>query len=95
MATAIASGIIALVLEANQALTWRDVQHLIVQSAEKKDLQAPDWRLNPMGKWFSRYFGFGLLNAGTMATSAMKWKSVPPQKVCHGKTNDGYSARLS
>lgn len=39
-ATAIASGIIALMLEANPDLTWRDVQHIIVNTANWEGLEA-------------------------------------------------------
>lgn len=42
----IAAGIIALLLEANPALGWRDVQHLIVQTSNKNNLNVNDPLLN-------------------------------------------------
>ena len=43
-----AAGIIALALEANPSLTWRDVQHLIVKTSQPHNLKAIDWRTNGM-----------------------------------------------
>lgn len=42
-AAPLAAGIFALVLEANPELTWRDVQHLVVQTAEKNDPNGASW----------------------------------------------------
>ena len=42
-AAPLAAGIFALVLEANPELTWRDVQHLVVQTAEKNDPSGASW----------------------------------------------------
>lgn len=58
-----AAGIIALALEANRNLTWRDVQHLIVETAKPKYLNALDWKTNGVGKRVSHAFGFGMMDA--------------------------------
>ncbi|MFM9159887.1 MAG: S8 family serine peptidase, partial [Dolichospermum sp.] len=42
-ATPLVSGVIALMLQANPNLTWRDVQHILVRSAEKNDPTNTDW----------------------------------------------------
>ena len=42
-AAPLAAGIFALVLEANPELTWRDMQHLVVQTAEKNDPKGASW----------------------------------------------------
>jgi len=44
-----AAGIIALVLEANPKLNWRDVQHIIVRNAKRANLRADDWKTNGAG----------------------------------------------
>lgn len=46
-ATPVVSGVIALILEANPALTWRDVKHILAMSATKVDLQTEAF---PAGK---------------------------------------------
>ena len=42
-AAPLAAGIFALVLEANPDLTWRDMQHLVVQTARKNDPDGHSW----------------------------------------------------
>merc|ERR1719204_1387025 len=77
-----AAGIIALVLEANPALNWRDVQHIIVRTSKKANLVADDWIVNAAGYNLSHAFGFGLMDAGAMVKLALNWKSVPEQMQC-------------
>ena len=48
-ATPLASGVIALMLEANQNLTWRDVQHILVNSARINDQSDSSWDVNGAG----------------------------------------------
>ncbi|CAG5112178.1 Oidioi.mRNA.OKI2018_I69.chr2.g6421.t1.cds [Oikopleura dioica] len=78
----IAAGIIALTLEANPNLGWRDVQHIIVQTSKPQLLTAPDWRTNGVGREYSHRYGFGLMNAGAMVELAETWRNVPPQRNC-------------
>jgi len=77
-----AAGIVALVLEANPSLTWRDVQHIVVRNAKKANLKADDWAVNGAGYNVSHAFGFGLMDAGEMVKTALKWENVPMQKQC-------------
>lgn len=81
------TGIIALALEANPELTWRDVQHLIVRSSRRyrfKDKYNPEykWKRNGFGFVFHPKMGFGLINALKMVTMAKKWKTVPEMISC-------------
>ena len=77
-----AAGIIALVLEANPGLTWRDVQHIIVRTAKRANLKGDDWRQNGAGYNVSHAFGFGLMDAGEMVALATEWKTVGEQARC-------------
>ncbi|CAH0588208.1 unnamed protein product [Chrysodeixis includens] len=82
-AAPLAAGIIALALNANPNLTWRDVQHLIVWTSEYAPLSAnPGWQINGAGLYFDVRFGFGLLNAGALVTMALNWTTVPRKHVC-------------
>uniref|UniRef100_A0A8C0UM26 Proprotein convertase subtilisin/kexin type 5-like n=1 Tax=Cyanistes caeruleus TaxID=156563 RepID=A0A8C0UM26_CYACU len=76
-----AAGIIALALEANPFLTWRDVQHIIVRTSRAGHLNANDWKTNAAGYKVSHLYGFGLMDAEAMVTEAEKWTTVPPQHV--------------
>ncbi|XP_061658032.1 LOW QUALITY PROTEIN: proprotein convertase subtilisin/kexin type 5-like [Syngnathoides biaculeatus] len=77
-----AAGIIALSLEANPLLTWRDLQHIIVQTSDTRQLAASDWQMNGAGHKVSHLYGFGLLDAEGMVLRAKRWRRVPPQSAC-------------
>ncbi|XP_050679377.1 neuroendocrine convertase 1-like isoform X2 [Leptidea sinapis] len=82
-AAPLAAGIIALVLQANPNLTWRDVQHLIVWTSEYTQLSAnPGWQMNGAGLLFDLRFGFGLLNAEALVVAALNWTTVPKKHIC-------------
>lgn len=78
-AAPLASGLIALCLQANPDLTWRDVQHLIVESAEPVDTSNSDWTLNGAGIPINHNYGFGQLDAVRMVSAALNWTPVGPQ----------------
>ncbi|XP_053341402.1 proprotein convertase subtilisin/kexin type 5 [Clarias gariepinus] len=76
------AGIIALTLEANPLLTWRDVQHIIVKTSRRAHLIAPDWYTNGAGNNVSHLYGFGLMDAEAMVKEAETWRQVPTQQTC-------------
>ncbi|XP_070599429.1 proprotein convertase subtilisin/kexin type 4 isoform X1 [Erythrolamprus reginae] len=78
----LAAGLIALALEANPALTWRDMQHLVVRASSPAHLQADDWVLNGVGRKVSHYYGYGLLNGGLLVEMAKRWQRTRPQRKC-------------
>lgn len=78
----LAAGICALALEANRALTWRDMQHIVVRTAKPANLQAPDWVVNGVGRNVSHSFGYGLMDATAMVRLARRWRTVPEQHKC-------------
>lgn len=79
----IAAGIVALTLEANPDLTWRDMQHIVVQSSRYEPLRHESgWIENGVGRNVSHKFGYGLMDAEAMVKTALKWKTTPPQVVC-------------
>ncbi|XP_054263949.1 neuroendocrine convertase 1-like isoform X2 [Macrosteles quadrilineatus] len=79
-----AAGIVALALQANPNLTYRDVKHLIVMSSEVAPLanNQGSWRRNAAGFWVSMDFGFGLMNAKRMVDLAKTWTTVPENRNC-------------
>ncbi|XP_077988454.1 furin-like protease kpc-1 [Glandiceps talaboti] len=80
--TSLAAGICALALEANQNLTWRDMQHIVVLTSRPKNLQASDWTENGAGYKVSHSYGFGLMDATAIVEYAETWVSVPEQNIC-------------
>ncbi|XP_066283512.1 endoprotease bli-like [Branchiostoma lanceolatum] len=81
-AAALGSGVIALTLSANQALTVRDVQHLIARTSNSNGICGKTWKTNAAGFRVSDYCGFGLLDAGKLTLLAATWRSVSEQVVC-------------
>ena len=61
-----AAGVIALILQVNPELNWRDVQHVTVRCAHNANLKANDWSTNAIGRNYSHSFGYGLMDAGCM-----------------------------
>ncbi|MBN3314109.1 FURI1 protein, partial [Atractosteus spatula] len=78
----LAAGIIALALEANRNLTWRDMQHLVVRTSRPAHLNTNDWKTNGVGRKVSHSYGYGLLDAGAMVTLARNWTNMGPQQKC-------------
>lgn len=75
-AAPLASGMAALMLSANPALTLRDVQHIFVQAAFQTDLDDPEVHETPAGLRVSHNTGYGLVNGGTALDLATRWKPV-------------------
>ena len=76
-ATPLVSGIIALMLEANPNLTWRDVQHILVESATVIDAGNADWTQNGVGKSINHAYGFGGVDAEALVLGAQNWVNAP------------------
>ncbi|OXA60857.1 neuroendocrine convertase 2 [Folsomia candida] len=83
-----AAGVFALALEANNKLTWRDIQHLTVLTSKRNSLFDAKgrfhWTMNGVGLEFNHLFGFGVLDAGAMVALSKEWKTVPARYHCEG-----------
>ncbi len=80
-AAPVVSGVVALMLEANPALTWRDVRLILAQSARKNDATNSEWTsgaLSPAGTayHFNHKYGFGVIDAQAAVTLANAWTNV-------------------
>ena len=71
------SGIAALILSANPALGYRDVQQILVCSARHFDLADPDLMTNAAGFAVSHNVGFGIPDAGEAVRLAKRWTNRP------------------
>ena len=76
------SGVIALMLEANPTLITRDVQHILVNTAQKNDPSSKDkngnskWQQNGVRRWVSYEYGFGAIDAAAAVQAAVNWTPV-------------------
>eukprot|EP00092_Neocalanus_flemingeri_P004458 GFUD01004797.1.p1 GENE.GFUD01004797.1~~GFUD01004797.1.p1 ORF type:complete len:1325 (+),score=279.92 GFUD01004797.1:106-4080(+) len=86
-----AAAIIALSLEINLELTWRDVQHIMVRTSRPGNLKALDWNVNGVNRRVSHSYGYGLMDAESMVKLARRWNSVPSQQSCEVTSPDYYT----
>ncbi|RYD84706.1 MAG: hypothetical protein EOP84_04770, partial [Verrucomicrobiaceae bacterium] len=75
-ATPVVSGVVALMLQKNPELGWRDVQEILVRSATKVQPSDSDWQTNGAGLSFNHKFGAGLVNAGAAVEMAGTWTNL-------------------
>ena len=78
------TGIFALVLEANPKLSWRDLQHLIVNTSKQIDETDGGWQRNGAGHLVNNKYGFGALDSAALVDAATSpgWKTATEHHVC-------------
>jgi len=80
-AAPLAAGIVALLLSQRPELTWRDVQHVLIRSAQPvEDYQGGEWITNAAGRQFSRKYGFGLITARAVLDVAKTYQPLSAQE---------------
>ena len=78
-ASPLVSGVVACMLEANPNLTWRDVQHIIADTARMNHPASVGWQQNAAGRYHSYDYGFGAVDAGAAVAAAATWTNVAPE----------------
>lgn len=73
------AGVVALMLEKNPALGWRDVQEILVRTARRVDAKHPDWQANGAGLYFNHRYGAGLVDAAAAVAMSGTWVNLGPQ----------------
>ena len=80
----IVSGVVALMREANTALTWRDVRLILAASARQNDASNTGWEQGALkyGSSTDRYnfnheYGFGMVDAKAATDLAVGWTNAP------------------
>ena len=80
-ATSLVSGVTALILQQNPELGWRDVQEILVRSAQQVDPEDPGWIENGAGFRFNHRYGAGMIDAAAAVGLAEAWINLGPQRV--------------
>lgn len=80
-ATPLAAGCIALMLQANPNLGWRDVMDILIRTATKNQPSDSGWATNGAGLSFNHKFGFGRVDAGAAVTSALSRTTMFPAEA--------------
>ncbi|SDX97736.1 S8 family serine peptidase [Lysobacter enzymogenes] len=87
-ATPTVSGVVALMLQANPKLTYRDVKYILATTARRihpdqpaataadGTVLVPGWTRNAAGYFFSNWYGYGLVDATAAVTRANNFKSL-------------------
>jgi len=93
-ATPVVGGVVALMLEANEGLTWRDVRAIIAETSKPIIIEVNDettknnnddatFGINAAGVGYSELYGFGIIDAKKAVSTAKKWNTeeqhVPPE----------------
>jgi Subtilase family/Proprotein convertase P-domain len=89
-AAATITGVVALMLEANPDLTWRDVRAILARTSRRVDAARastritlangelyeaePGWLRNGAGLWFHNWYGYGLADAAAAVKAAQTWR---------------------
>jgi len=80
-AAPLVAGVVALILQANPNLGWRDVQHIFVNTSVMTDPKDSDWHVNGAGFHHSHKYGFGIVDAAAAVEMAAHHVNLPPLKV--------------
>jgi subtilisin family serine protease len=81
-ATPTIAGVVALILEANPNLTWRDIKHILVTTSDKIDanrtaslsgISQYGWITNAAGYEHHNWYGFGKINASAAVNAAKSY----------------------
>lgn len=70
----IVAGVVALMLEANSLLGWRDVQDILARTSQHVDPSDASWTTNGGGLKHSNKYGFGQIDAGAAVIASQEWR---------------------
>ncbi|TWI76749.1 kexin [Desulfobotulus alkaliphilus] len=80
-ATPTVAGVVALMLEANPSLTWRDVRKILITTARQNDSTCPDWSQNGAGYRINENYGFGAVDADKAVRAAVATQQLLPAQI--------------
>ncbi len=80
-AAPLAAGAIALMLQANPNLGWRDVQHVLIRTARRVNPIDPGWVANPAGRFVNYQYGFGAIDTAAAVALAQTFTPRDPERM--------------
>jgi subtilisin family serine protease len=76
------SGVVALMLQANPNLTYRQVRWILAQTSRKTDTTNSSWQPSALGGTFSHAYGYGIADAGKAVELSKNPPVLGTQKSC-------------
>ena len=70
------AGVVALMLQANPLLGWRDVKEILIRTARPIDTGDSGWVNNQAGLKFNPWYGAGLVDATEAVNLASEWENL-------------------
>lgn len=92
-ATPVVSGVVALMLEKNPELGWRDVQEILIRSAFRLRPEDPAWMTNGAGLSFHSRLGAGKVDAAAAVALAENWVNLGAWQA-HTSTQSGLNVSI-
>eukprot|EP01111_Echinosteliopsis_oligospora_P011605 TRINITY_DN3868_c0_g1_i4.p1 TRINITY_DN3868_c0_g1~~TRINITY_DN3868_c0_g1_i4.p1 ORF type:complete len:300 (-),score=99.94 TRINITY_DN3868_c0_g1_i4:138-1037(-) len=80
-AAPLVAGVVALMLEANPNLGWRDVKHIIINTSVPVDSTDAGWFVNGAGYSHNHKYGFGLIDATAAVIASRNHVNLPTYAV--------------
>lgn len=91
-ANAIATGALAVILQANKFISWRDLQLVLALSSTVNDANHSSWVKNAANVMYSNIYGFCRLNVGKALEIASKIDDLPTE--IHYESTNSYNNSL-
>lgn len=88
-AAPLVAGVIALMLEANPGLSWRDVRWILAHTAQLNDPGHPDWVTNGGGLAVNHSYGFGRIDGLAAVTMSDGWSGLGPDRSVQAMVEPG------
>jgi kexin len=85
-AAPLASGVVALLLQAYPNLGWRDVREILARSARQNDATDSDWVTNGAGIKINHKYGFGTVDANAAINFAKTWTPLTGSQIVASNT---------
>jgi subtilisin family serine protease len=90
LAAPVVAGVVALMLEVNPLLTWRDVQGILARTSQR--VYDPNGSAdslattNAAGYWHSYLYGFGIVDAAAAVRAASNWTNFGQERMVSGSS---------
>jgi len=83
------AGAVALMLQANPQLGWRDVPAILMSTAAKNDPGDADWKTNGAGHHVNHKYGFGRVDVAAAVAAAAAWEPLGPELTSEATGSPG------